>query len=67
MYFRLIITEQTELYATNSSGAAVAIARKLDFNNPNSWTVITGPTENEIVHITGKTMEEAVDWIVVNL
>lgn len=65
MYFRRIEKEYKEFYATNSSGNFAALARKMDDADDHSWSIFSGE-KDESPDATGLTLEEAIDFIILN-
>lgn len=65
MYFRRIVSEHIEYYATNSSGNFAALARKMDESNDKSWSVFSGEKDSD-PSLSDSTLEEAFDHILLN-
>jgi hypothetical protein len=65
MYIRRIESTHKEFYVTNSSGNFVALARKMDDDDDNSWSVFSGEKDGD-PNLTLASLEGAIDFIILN-
>jgi hypothetical protein len=65
MYIRRIEGVYKEFYATNSSGNFAALARKMNDDDDNSWSVFSGEKDVN-PDLSGVNLEQAIDFIILN-